>query len=125
MKILLCEDDNNIATISLLSLKEIGRHQVTWVQDGQAAYENAKNGSFDLILLDDMMPKLSGVDVCAKLKSENVSPAPIIFMSANPQEKNVTLYSPLTIGFIAKPFDPMSLNTEINNILAGQKKKAI
>lgn len=125
MKILFCEDDHNIATIARLALEQVGGHQVTWVQDGQAALEQGQAGDFDLILLDDMMPKMSGVDVCAQFVKSEKKIAPVIFMSANPQDKRVIEFAPVAVGYIPKPFDPMTLNQKISELLSAQVKKAI
>jgi DNA-binding response OmpR family regulator len=125
MKILFCEDDHNIATITRLALEQVGGHQVTWVQDGQAALEQGQTGDFDLILLDDMMPKMSGVDVCAQFVKAGKKIAPVIFMSANPQDKKVIEFAPVAVGYIPKPFDPMTLNQKISELLSAQVKKAI
>lgn len=129
MKILLCEDDSNIATIAKLTLEKIGQHQVTWVTDGEQAYQIGTSEKFDVILLDDMMPKMSGVDVCQAYFHSRSNTAPVIFMSANPQEENVKRFSPVTIGYIPKPFDPVGLNEQIKKILSDRKpedmKKAV
>ena len=125
MKILLCEDDANIATITRLSLEQIGKHEVVWVTDGKTALDRGCNEKFDLILLDDMMPQLSGVDVCRSYIESGKTVAPVIFMSANPQDKNVEKFRSLAIGYIPKPFDPMSLNTQIDQIVGRSVKKAV
>lgn len=136
MKILLCEDDPNIATIARLALEQIGGHQVVWANDGGAALKLGTEENFDLILLDDMMPKMSGVEVCkayliASANSANSASgaskkqAPVIFISANSQEKNVKELSPVAVGYISKPFDPMNLNQQIVSILKGELKKAV
>lgn len=129
MKILLCEDDSNIATIARLALETVGKNQVTLVTDGEMAFNFAIKSEHDLILLDDMMPKMSGVDVCAKLaehKAQNPKAkfAPVIFMSANPQDKQVALHSHIVVGYIPKPFDPMTLNQQISTLLTGWMGRA-
>lgn len=122
MKILLCEDDHNIATIARLSLENIGKHQLTWAADGESAYNIIIKNEHDAVLLDDMMPKMSGVDVCAKIaqlmqQNANQQVPPVIFMSANPQDKQVVTFSHFVVGYIPKPFDPMSLNAQIAALL--------
>jgi two-component system alkaline phosphatase synthesis response regulator PhoP len=117
MKILLCEDDTNIATITKLTLEHIGHHEVIWVTDGQEAYARGSSEKFDVILMDDMMPKMSGASVCAAFVKLEKKIAPVIFMSANPQEKKVAEFNTVAIGYIPKPFDPMTLNTQITEIL--------
>ncbi len=125
MKILLCEDDSNIATIAKLALEQIGKHHVTWATDGEQALSLGMNSVFDLILLDEMMPKMSGVDVCSAYVNSGKNIAPVIFMSANPQDKRVAQFKPVAIGYIPKPFDPMTLNEQISTLMNGLHKKAI
>ncbi len=127
MKILLCEDDSNIAIIARLALEQVGGHQVTWVTDGEQALAKGTAENFDLILIDDMMPKMSGGDVCAAYKKSGRATGPVIFLSANPQDARVAEFSPVAIGYIAKPFDPMRLCAQIESIYqarssAGGKK---
>ena len=125
MKILLCEDDNNIVVIARLALEQIGKHQITLAVDGEQALHLGKTEKFDLIILDDMMPKMNGIAVCREFIKFNSKTAPVIFMSANPQEKHVQELSPVAIGFIPKPFDPVHLNDQITEIMRQQHKKAI
>jgi len=123
MKILLCEDDANIATIARLALEKIGHHHVTWVSDGETAKTTATSETFDVILLDEMMPKKSGADVCIEIRKSGAHTAPIIFLSANPQTARVEEFRPLTVGYIAKPFDPIQLCAQIDSILGGAAKQ--
>ncbi len=124
MKILLCEDDPNIATVARLALEQVGGHNVTWAADGDQALKVGLAEKFDLILLDDMMPKMSGVDVCAAYKKTGKQSAVVIFLSANPQDEKVTELSPVAIGYIPKPFDPMKLSEQISTIYNAKTKKA-
>ena len=125
MKILLCEDDSNIATIARMTLEQIGGHQVTWVNDGAQALETGLKSTHDLILLDDMMPKMSGVEVCrAYVKSQKKIP-PVIFLSANPQQQKVEEFKSVAIGYIPKPFDPMTLNQQIELIMKSTYQQAV
>ncbi len=121
MKILLAEDDFNISTIAQIALEAIGGHDVTLARDGEEALSYAQSQDFDLILLDEMMPKLNGLNVCKKL-IELQYPAPIIFLSAKSQANDVELFESLGSGFIPKPFDPSTLNSEIDRILQRNNK---
>ncbi len=121
MKILLCEDDGNIATIAKLTLEQLGGHDVTWVQDGESAFKHGIENKYDVILLDDMMPKMSGVDVCKSFVQSGQCQSPVIFMSANPQDKRVVEFAPVTVGYIPKPFDPVTLNQQITEMLKNKR----
>ena len=79
MRILLAEDDPNISTIAKLTLEQLGGHQVQVAFDGESALKLALSESFDVILLDSMMPKMTGVEVCQAYQQQAENPAPIIF----------------------------------------------
>ncbi|NJL24128.1 MAG: response regulator transcription factor [Calothrix sp. SM1_5_4] len=57
LKVLLAEDDPNISVIARLSLEKLAGHDVTVVSDGESALREALTQSYDVILLDEMMPK--------------------------------------------------------------------
>lgn len=117
MKVLLAEDDPNISVIAKLSLEKIAGHDVTVVADGEAALQEALTEKYDLILLDEMMPKMNGVRVCQAYKAQSASPKPIIFLSAKSQESDIREFYENGHGFIPKPFDPMKLAEQISVVL--------
>lgn len=124
MKILLAEDDPNISTIARLALEKLGGHEVTVVNDGEQALATALTGGFDVILLDEMMPKLNGLAVCQKYLEQCTSPTPVIFLSAKSQETDIAQFTKLATGYIAKPFDPIQLNQQILAALARAQPRA-
>ena len=119
MKVLLAEDDHNISVIAKLSLEKLGGHNVTVVNDGESALNEALSQNYDVILLDEMMPKMNGVAVCKAYKSQCATPKPVIFLSAKSQETDIREFQELGTGFIPKPFDPMSLARQIDEVLKG------
>ncbi len=117
MRILLAEDDSNIAMIAKITLEKIGKHQVAHVLNGKDALDLALKESFDLILLDGMMPLMDGVTVLKNLKN-STSSTPVIFLSAKSQESDIKEVLELgAIGFIQKPFEPRTLCEQIDNLL--------
>lgn len=120
MKVLLAEDDPNISVIAKMSLEKIGGFEVTVVSDGEQALFEALSGRYDVILLDEMMPKMNGVRVCKSYKEQCPNPVPVIFLSAKSQESDIREFTELGTGFIPKPFDPMKLSSQINELLGGQ-----
>ncbi len=118
MKILLAEDDSNISIIAKITLEKLGNHVVTAVTDGKSALDLALKESFDLILLDGMMPVMDGVTVLKNLKASHASQTPVIFLSAKSQESDIKQVLELgAIGYIQKPFEPKSLCDRINELL--------
>lgn len=124
MKVLLAEDDPNISVIARISLEKLAGHDVTVVSDGESALREALTQQYDVILLDEMMPKMNGVMVCKQYKSLCPDPKPVIFLSAKSQESDIREFIDSGTGFIPKPFDPMKLAAQITEILSGNKAAA-
>jgi len=101
-KILIVEDEVNIATVLAYNIKKEG-YDCAVAYDGEAGLKLALEGGFDLVLLDIMLPKLTGFEVCERIRY--VSQVPIIFVTAREEEKDKILG--LETGaddYITKPF---------------------
>lgn len=117
MKILLAEDDSNIAMIAKVVLEKVGGHTVEVAQDGNIAIAKVNADNYDLVILDGMMPGLSGVEVAQKINSTKGKSLPIIFMSAKSNLQDVKEFLDLGLGYIQKPFEPKELCQKIDSIL--------
>lgn len=118
MKILLAEDDPNISTIALMALQTIGGHDVDLADNGLKALQMAlSDHSYDVILLDEMMPEMNGLRVCEEYQKQSTHPKPVIFLSAKSQDSDVCAFHAKGLGFIPKPFDPIQLAEQIIDIL--------
>lgn len=101
-KILIVDDELDIAELISDVLVDEG-YETVIKNDGISAIETVKNEQFDLIILDIMMPGMSGVEVCNKIR-ENVS-SPIIFVSAKNQIIDKVLGFEIGADdYITKPF---------------------
>lgn len=78
-KILIVEDDLNFLSILQQALKE-EKFQVVFAKDGEEGLSVAKKEMLDLIILDILMPKMSGTEVAEKLRESNIR-TPIIFLT--------------------------------------------
>ena len=79
--LLLVEDDEFLREIYSDTLKS-AHYQFETAVDGEEAFEKIKQGTYDLILLDIILPKMTGLEVVKKLKEESFSfPSPIVFLS--------------------------------------------
>lgn len=120
-KILIAEDDQDIRELIVLTLSFNG-FDVVSAEDGQVAVEKAPGGNFDLILMDVRMPRMTGYEACATLKSmESTRDIPIVFLSAKGQEGEIA--TGLQAGasdYILKPFAPDQLVSTINKVLSQQ-----
>jgi DNA-binding response OmpR family regulator len=117
-KILIAEDDQDIRELVVLTLKFNG-FNVKSVENGALAVEAAQNDTYDLILMDVRMPRMTGYEACRILKeTETTRDIPVIFLSAKGQETEIQ--TGLNVGaqqYILKPFAPDELIGTINKVL--------
>lgn len=103
MNILLVEDELTVAQFIVKGLSE-NKHAVTHAKNGEEGLEFALNHSFDVIILDRMMPKLDGVDVLMKYRDAGVN-TPTLFLSAkNKVDDKVTGLRAGADDYLTKPF---------------------
>lgn len=118
MHILLAEDDPAVSIVIQICLEKIGGHTVQLVGDGAAAVALAQRESFDLIVLDGMMPIKSGLQAATEIRTSGIVATPIIFLSAKNDERDIQAFLTLGVGFIAKPFEPTQICSRIDAILS-------
>ncbi len=116
-KVLIAEDEAAIREIIAITLKRAG-YEVTEACDGQQAIDiyNSKNGAFDVVLLDIMMPNVDGLEVCKTLRNQS-STVGIIMLTAKTQEMDKV--SGLLMGaddYITKPFSPSELMARVDSV---------
>ena len=124
MRILLAEDDPAVSIVIQICLEKIGGHTVQLVGDGAAAVALAQRESFDLIVLDGMMPIKSGLQAAAEIRASGIVSTPIIFLSAKNDERDVQAFLSFGVGFIPKPFEPTQICPKIDAILEGRTRCA-
>lgn len=116
MKLLLAEDELDLAE-ALTVFFEKNHFTVDAVHNGFDAYEYAVTGGYDGIVLDVMMPKLNGIQVLEKLRSEGVS-TPIMMLTAKGQtEDRITGFNAGADDYLPKPFDPDELLSRVRAML--------
>ncbi len=116
MEILIAEDDEQIANSLRKNFAEDG-NPVMIAKDGEEAIHFLKSISFDVILLDWRMPKVSGIEVCRYIR-ESGSKVPIILLTALSQVKNKV--EALNLGaddYVTKPFSFDELAARINAVV--------
>jgi len=115
-RILVVEDDRAIA-MALEDDLTLDGHDVEVVRDGEGALRRAREKPFDLILLDVMLPRVDGFEVCRHLRRTE-SRAAIIMLTAKTQLAEKVLGLELGADdYITKPFDPMELRARIKAVL--------
>lgn len=122
LHILLIEDDPDIQKMVQLSLKYQGGHQVSVASGGKEGLAKALAEKPDLILLDVMMPEMDGYETCKHLKANpDTTGIPVVFLSARAQQSEIQKGKDLgAIGYLVKPFDPMSLSGQLESLLRGE-----
>lgn len=117
-KILLVEDEEDLLTLVHYNLTKEG-YRVTCAASGEDALKQVKTGSYELILLDLMLPGVDGLAVCKILKQDpQTAHIPIIMLTAKAEEADIVLG--LEFGaddYITKPFSPRVLVARIRTAL--------
>ncbi len=123
-KILIVEDENNIAQLLAVNLMLAG-YEYEIASDGEEGLQKALTNKFDLILLDLMLPKMNGFEVCSNIRKKLNTP--IIMVTAREEEKDKILG--LDIGaddYVTKPFALGELLSRIKaNIRRSPKESVI
>ena len=85
-KVLIIEDEAKISRFLQLELKHEG-YDTQIAEEGRKGYAMAQTGDFDIIILDLMLPNLSGIEICRRLRSEGIQ-TPIIMLTSKDDESD-------------------------------------
>ncbi|MDO4261557.1 MAG: response regulator transcription factor [Eubacteriales bacterium] len=114
LKILIAEDEEPIANLLRMNLKKAG-YACECAYDGEEAADRMENGRFDLLLLDIMLPKISGYELMEYAKALQL---PVIFITA--MDSTDSKVKGLKMGaedYIAKPFEIVELLARVEAVL--------
>lgn len=120
-RILVVDDEKKIVDIVKAYLEREG-YQVIAAYDGEAALDLAHRQPLDLIVLDLMLPEISGWDVCRTLRKD--SDVPIIMLTA--RDETTDKIVGLELGaddYVTKPFDPKELVTRVRTVLRRSERR--
>ncbi|PRD44026.1 DNA-binding response regulator [Phyllobacterium phragmitis] len=113
--ILIVEDDSEIANLLALTIQDNGMIP-TIAEDGRVMQSLLRNNSFDLIILDVMLPGEDGLSICRKIRSEKTTP--IILLTALGEE--IDRIVGLEVGaddYVTKPFSPREVVARVRSLL--------
>jgi DNA-binding response OmpR family regulator len=117
-RVLVCDDEPYIVESVSYVVRKAGFEVVT-AEDGEEALEAARTAHPDLIFLDIMMPKMSGYEVCRRLKEDPATRgAYIVMLTARGQEEDEK--KALEMGadeFMTKPFSPRKMRAKLQDVL--------
>lgn len=120
IKILIADDSDTDKRYILDSFKDTG-FDLTTASDGEEAEQKAKNGQFDLIILDVIMPKKNGFQVCRALKQDTaLKGVPVILLTSKSQESDKFWGQKQGADeYITKPFDQKELMRAVRKYVGG------
>lgn len=109
-KILIAEDEDLLRMLIIDSLEDEG-HEIVEAENGLIAYEAFLEQSFDLIIVDYMMPKMNGLEVIKKVRQHpDNGEVPILMLTAKAQQQDIEEAKHAGANaFLPKPFSPLKL----------------
>ncbi|HEY7718304.1 MAG TPA: response regulator [Pedococcus sp.] len=117
-RVLVADDDADIRDLVEFKLSQAG-YAVQAVPDGLAAWEVFEAEAPALVLLDVMMPGMSGFDVLRRIRESETPRVPVIMLSAKSRDSDVdTGFAIGADDYIIKPFSPRELLHRVNSMLA-------
>lgn len=121
-RVLIIEDDHKTAEMVRLYLERDG-YQVTSVHDGREGLEAVRAEPPDLVVLDLMLPGMSGLDVCRSVRGESLVPIIVLTALSTEQDK----LAGLGLGaddYVTKPFSPRELAARVKVVLRRRRYTA-
>ncbi len=119
LKHILCiDDEEDILSVAKMCLELTGGYKVTCQSNVKTALAKLGEIGPDLVLIDVMMPKMSGTAALEEIrKSKEFENLPVVFLTARVQAAEMASYKAKgATGVIVKPFDPMTLAKQIETI---------
>ena len=117
--IVVVDDDSDIRGLLEFKLAAAG-HQVTAEADGETGLAAIHEVHPELVVLDWMMPRMTGIEVClAMRKDPSMAEIPVLFLTAKAQEADVQRgFAAGGNDYVIKPFSPRELSTRVDALLA-------
>ena len=118
MIVLLVEDDEDLGELVKYNLEK-NQFKVDWVLDGKEALESIKTNRYNLIILDLMLPGISGLDICREIRENSTNKdVPVIVLTAlSDEDTKVKGFSMGADDYVTKPFSMKELLARIEAVL--------
>ena len=122
-RVLVVDDDRDIRDLVTFKLEQAG-YEVRQAEDGLQALDAVREWAPALVVLDVMMPGLSGVDVTRELRADPATAGvPVILLTAKAQEADVeTGFVSGADDYVVKPFSPRELVSRVQAVLARSRR---
>ncbi|HJL05081.1 MAG TPA: response regulator [Polyangiaceae bacterium LLY-WYZ-15_(1-7)] len=122
-RLLLVDDDPDVRLIAEVSLED--RFEVVSVTSAEELLARVEELAPDVVLLDVMLPGDDGPTALRKLRERMEAPPPVVFLTARVLPDELSRWTSLgALGIIRKPFDPLSLPTEVLRLLDAREEPA-
>jgi DNA-binding response OmpR family regulator len=116
--VLICDDEPSLRELIRVSLD--GHYEFAEADDGEQSLELARRLKPDLVILDMMMPRRSGLEVLAELRhDEELAETPVIVLTAQPAAREEALRAGADLVMV-KPFEPAQITAAAEEVLAGR-----
>lgn len=117
-KLLIVDDEDGVRALVRMTLDN-GVYQIIEASEGLEALDLAKEHLPDLVLLDVMLPDVSGMDVCRKIKDDpDLASTTVVMLTARAQTSDVgDAEEAGADGYFTKPFSPIALTRKVESIL--------
>ena len=117
--VLICDDEPSLRELIRISLD--GPYSFAEADDGEKSLEIARRLRPDVIILDMMMPRLSGLEVLSEIRGDRaLAETPVIVLTAQPSTKEEALRGGADIVMV-KPFEPEQITAAVEEVLAGRR----
>lgn len=121
-RILLIEDEDNIRKIIAYDLKKAG-YDIVECADGKEAIDTALKEDFDILIIDWMLPHVSGIDIVKRLRNEHVDSVFIMLTARDDETDVLYAFEQGVDDYITKPFSPRELVARVHAHLKRQSRK--
>ena len=121
----LVADDEKALRVLIAGTLEIGNYEILEADNGIVALDLVKREKPDLIILDVMMPGMTGYEVCKRIKNNpDIAATRVLILTAKAQlSDREAAWEALADFYLAKPFSPMELLTMVEEILSKQVRE--
>lgn len=118
-RILVVDDDEDVRRLAVMSLSRVGGHEVLSVGSGAECLEELKSQRPDAVVLDVMMPVMDGPTTLAAIRDSGTTyDVPVVFLTAGIVASDMDRLRALPVsGVLHKPFDPLTLPSELAELL--------
>lgn len=118
--VLVVDDDPFITRLVRMKVEQLG-HTVVTASDGEEGLRQAQESHPDLVLLDLMMPRMNGLEMCRRLRATTEGrTVPVVMLTAKAQERDVEAgFAAGATDYLVKPFSPRELQARVRALLAG------